>query len=155
MSLATSNAFAVLKASKGKKDSKKKDEKKKSSKDKKVASAADLEKAIFSQPSLNISNWADEDDDDYTMPALPIDWAEVSEHAGVWPAALHAVISHVLLLFSIHQAAAGEAGTGGEDDHEEHEEHEDSEEVRSVQLRWAPQYSRQRGCLASNLGSWH
>jgi hypothetical protein len=79
MSLATSNAFALLKSGSVKDESKKK-----RSKDdkKKTASAADLEKAIFSQPSLNISNWADDDDDDYAMPALPIDWAEVRAARG-------------------------------------------------------------------------
>ena len=44
---------------------------------KKKVTTAELEKAIFSQPSLGISNWADEDDDDYAMPSLPIDWDEV------------------------------------------------------------------------------
>jgi len=78
MSFATSNAFALLKGSKNKKDDKSKDDKKKRGKDDKSASAADLEKAIFSQPSLNISNWADDDEEDYTMPSLPADWAEVS-----------------------------------------------------------------------------
>lgn len=77
MSLATSNAFALLKASKSKKEDKGKDDKEKRKGDDKK-SVADLEKAIFSQPSMGISNWADEDDDDYAMPSLPIDWDEVS-----------------------------------------------------------------------------
>jgi hypothetical protein len=75
MALATSNAFALLNQSTkvSKKESKKDDKRK----DKGNASAADLEKAIFSQPSMGVSNWADDDDDDYTMPSLPVDWEEV------------------------------------------------------------------------------
>ena len=73
MSLATSNAFAAL----GKGSKSGKDAKPKKTKDAKKPkeSAAELEKAIFSQPSLGISNWADEDDEDYAKPALPADWA--------------------------------------------------------------------------------
>lgn len=83
MSLATSNAFAALakaKSSSSKKSSKDTDKKgKKSSKDKKSVSTAELEKAIFSQPSLNISSWADEEDDDYAVPVLPPDWEQVPQ----------------------------------------------------------------------------
>ena len=75
--LATSNAFAALtKGGSGKppRDSKRSG---KEDKAKKSASAADLEKAIFSQPSLSVSNWADDDEEDYALPSLPADWAEV------------------------------------------------------------------------------
>jgi hypothetical protein len=78
MSLATSNAFAALGDGKKKKKSSKEHEKK-GKKDKPKVSSAELEKAIFSQPSLNISSWADEEDDDYIVPALPSNW----EHHGV------------------------------------------------------------------------
>jgi hypothetical protein len=77
-SLATRNTFAALqKSSKSKKDDGGK--KKRSKDEKKSVSTADLEKAIFSQPSLGISNWADDDDEDgdYAMPALPAEWGEV------------------------------------------------------------------------------
>lgn len=79
MSLATKNAFAALAdAKKGKKSSSssKKDGDKKKSK-KKAVSTEELEKAIFSQPSINITSWADEDDEDgYSVPVLPSNWEE-------------------------------------------------------------------------------
>jgi hypothetical protein len=76
MSLATSNVFALLNESKKKKKSSKDDKKKKKS-DKKHVSTAELEKAIFSQPSINITSWADEEDDDYALPPLPTTWDQV------------------------------------------------------------------------------
>jgi len=76
MSLATSNAFAALAdAKKAKKKSSKDHDKKKKDK-KKAVSTDELEKAIFSQPSINITSWADEDDDDYNVPVLPSNWEE-------------------------------------------------------------------------------
>ena len=75
MSLATSNAFAAL--ADAKKAKKKEKEKKSKSKSKaKAVSTDELEKAIFSQPSINITSWADEDDDDYNVPVLPSNWEE-------------------------------------------------------------------------------
>jgi hypothetical protein len=158
MSLATSNAFALLKGGKTNKI-----DKKKSGKDdkKKSASAADLEKAIFSQPSLNISNWADDDDDDYAMPALPADWAEVrartasraarrgftvgrqlscSRPAPPPPLANAAAHAYRYTTAHVHthrdiqgqgpEAAAGEHGEEhDEGEHEHEEEHEESDEV--------------------------
>lgn len=86
--LATKNAFAVLKASKSKKDEKDNDDKKKRKDEKKKSvSTAALEAAIFSQPSMGISNWADEDDEDYAMPSLPADWAEVRSAPPAAPSA--------------------------------------------------------------------
>lgn len=78
MSLATSNAFAALAdAKKAKKNKEKKGEGKSKSKSKgKAVSTDELEKAIFSQPSINITSWADEDDDDYNVPVLPSNWEE-------------------------------------------------------------------------------
>lgn len=74
MSLATKNAFAALAdAKKAKKASSSKDKHKSK---KKAVSTDELEKAIFSQPSINITSWADEDDDDYSVPVLPSNWEE-------------------------------------------------------------------------------
>jgi len=73
MSLATANAFAALQKT-SKKD-KKKEEKKKSKDKKKADKAAEaLEQAIFSQPSISVSNWADcdtDDDDGFHAAPLP------------------------------------------------------------------------------------
>ena len=77
MSLATSNIFALLDESKKKKKSSKDHDKKKKKGDKKQVSTAELEKAIFSQPSINITSWADEEDDDYALPSLPTTWDQV------------------------------------------------------------------------------
>jgi hypothetical protein len=77
MSFATSNAFAALAdAKKAKKKSTKDHDKKKKDK-KKTVSTAELEKAIFSQPSISITSWADEEDDDYAVPVLPSTWEPV------------------------------------------------------------------------------
>mgnify|MGYP001806718172 CR=1 FL=1 len=77
MSLATKNAFAALADAKKKaKSSSKSSSKDKKDKKKKTVSTDELEKAIFSQPSINISSWADEDDDDYNVPVLPSNWEE-------------------------------------------------------------------------------
>lgn len=75
--LATKNAFAALTKAASKAAKEDKAKRGKEDKAKKSASAADLEKAIFSQPSLSVSNWADEDDEDYALPSLPADWVEV------------------------------------------------------------------------------
>lgn len=77
MSLATSNAFAALADPKKAKKKSSKDHDKKKDKKKKAPSTAELEKAIFSQPSINITSWADEDDDDYAVPVLPPAWDQV------------------------------------------------------------------------------
>lgn len=77
MSLATSNAFAALADPKKAKKKSSKEHDKKSKKKEKKPSTAELEKAIFSQPSINITSWADEDDDDYAVPALPSNWEQV------------------------------------------------------------------------------
>lgn len=77
MSLATKNAFAALAGDKkSAKKSSSKSSKDKKDKKKKAVSTDELEKAIFSQPSINISSWADEDDDDYSVPVLPSNWQE-------------------------------------------------------------------------------
>ena len=67
MSLSTSNAFAALDTKKKKKSKSKEDggdKKKKQQPAKAEDVSADLEKAIFSQAKINVSNWADTDDDD-------------------------------------------------------------------------------------------
>lgn len=65
MSLATSNAFAALDTKKKKKSKSKEDGgEKKKKQPVKTTDAADLEKAVFSQAKINVSNWADTDDDD-------------------------------------------------------------------------------------------
>jgi hypothetical protein len=76
MSLATKNAFAALADAKKKAKSSSKSSKDKKKDKKKTASADELEKAIFSQPSINITSWADEDDEDYNVPVLPSNWEE-------------------------------------------------------------------------------
>ena len=72
MSLSTANAFAALqKTSKKDKDKEKKKKAKKSSKSEKHE---ELENAIFNQPSITVSNWADcddEDEDEHDMLPLP------------------------------------------------------------------------------------
>jgi hypothetical protein len=87
--LATANSFAALskkKKSSGSGSSKDKAGSSKSSKGKKettkAVSSAELEKAIFSQPSINISSWADEEDDDYSVPVLPPNWETVGASCG-------------------------------------------------------------------------
>jgi hypothetical protein len=78
MSLATSNLFAVLDKKSKKSSSKDHDKKKKKKSDKKAVSTAELEKAIFSQAPINITSWADEDDDDeFALPPLPAGWDQV------------------------------------------------------------------------------
>lgn len=66
--LSTSNAFAALdNTKKKKKSSKPKEEageKKKKQTPKEPHVSADLEKAVFSQAKLNVSNWADTDEDE-------------------------------------------------------------------------------------------
>jgi hypothetical protein len=76
--LTTSNIYAALDTKKAKKKKSKESDKKK--KDKKSISAAELERAIFSQPSISITNWADCDDEDEfgAMDDLPPGWAQVS-----------------------------------------------------------------------------
>lgn len=78
MSLATKNAFAALADAKkkGKSSSSAKSSKDKKKDKKKAVSTDELEKAIFSQPSINITSWADEDDDDYNVPVLPSNWED-------------------------------------------------------------------------------
>ena len=67
MSLATSNAFAALDTKRKKKGSKSKEDSgpKKPKAPSKEDQAAQLERAIFSQPAAaGVSNWADTDDED-------------------------------------------------------------------------------------------
>ncbi len=77
MSLATSNAFSALSEAKKSKSKKAGKDEHKRKKDKKAVSSAELEKAIFSQPSINITSWADEEDDDFAVPVLPSNWEQV------------------------------------------------------------------------------
>ena len=68
--LSTSNAFAALDNTKKKKKSSKPKEEPGERKKKQAPSkppqhvSADLEKAVFSQPKINVSNWADTDEED-------------------------------------------------------------------------------------------
>ncbi len=68
MNLKTGNIFAALDSKSSKSSSGTKDSKKKKSTQgpaqEKGPTSAELEKAIFGQPNLGISNWADDDDDD-------------------------------------------------------------------------------------------
>lgn len=96
MSLST-NAFAALQKT-SKKD-KKEDKKKKSKKSKADKQAEALEHAIFSQPSISVSNWADCDTDDDDFHAAPLPSLE----------------------------GLGHVDNGAEEHHEEEEEEEEEE----------------------------
>lgn len=77
--LSTKNIFEALDTKKKKKSSSAKDGAKKEKK--KEISTAELEKAIFSQPALGISNWADDDEDEDDFTAVPTNnagWTTVS-----------------------------------------------------------------------------
>lgn len=89
MSLTTGNIFAALDTKKGKKKKSKEHDKKKKSGDKKAVSAAELERAIFSQPSISISNWADEDDDDefVATDTFATNWTQSNQPTANEPAA--------------------------------------------------------------------
>lgn len=153
MSLATSNAFAALAKAKKKgssKDGERKGSSKKHGKDKKAVSSAELEKAIFSQPSLNISSWADEEDDDYAVPVLPSNW-EVRRVLGARlggplrprqralapPLQPLSPLAPAIWRPAARRAQGGGAGNGApageggdeEHDHDEHEHEHETEEV--------------------------
>jgi hypothetical protein len=65
----SSNLFAVLDKKGPKKPKEKKEDKpKKTAKKEPEISHEELEKAIFAQPALGISNWADDDDEDDLAP---------------------------------------------------------------------------------------
>jgi hypothetical protein len=111
MSLATKNAFAALAdAKKGKKGSSKSSKDKKDKK--KAVSTDELEKAIFSQPSINITSWADEDDEDYSVPVLPSNWEEQVSASLRSPSLVHArVVSwHLYIVATEHVSFAVPAG---------------------------------------------
>ena len=82
--LATSNIFAALDTKKAKKKKSKDSDKKKKDKG---FSAAELERAIFSQPTIKLSNWADCDDEDEfgDMGDLPPSWQQVSTRRSLFP----------------------------------------------------------------------
>lgn len=136
MSLATKNAFAALAdAKKGKKGSSKSSKDKKDKKQKAV-STDELEKAIFSQPSINITSWADEDDDDYSVPVLPSNWEEQVSASPRSPPLVHAGVvnwyRHIVATEPVSVAVlqAGQGANGVADEEHDHDEH--SEEVRKV-----------------------
>ena len=81
MSLATSNIFAALDTKKKKGSKSKEQDGKRKKKESKEERHAELERALFSQPQINVSSWGDvEDDDDFDtgLGPLPDAWAEVS-----------------------------------------------------------------------------
>ena len=76
--ITSQNVFAALDTRKKKKISSKSKEAEDKKKDKKTSKAdrsAELERAIFSGPKVNISNWADTDDDDDFGDDLPDSWS--------------------------------------------------------------------------------
>jgi len=98
MSVNIANAFAALQKT-SKKDKEKEKQRKKEKKEKKKdkqAKELELENAIFSQPSISVSNWADcdDEDDDMAMPPLPVfDDGEVSRLAIIYPSFPSAILS--------------------------------------------------------------
>ncbi len=80
MNLESANLFAALDTKKKKKSKSSKDHDKKKKPDK-AEKAAELDKAIFSQPAPTTTNWADDDefDDDFEndLGPLPESWAQV------------------------------------------------------------------------------
>lgn len=73
MSMKSTNIFAALDAKKSKKKKSSKDGEKKAKAETPAIDTADLERAIFSQPSTGMSNWADcDEDDDGFAPATNI-----------------------------------------------------------------------------------
>ena len=79
MNLESANLFAALDTKKKKKGKPSKDHDKKKKPDK-AEKAAELDRAIFSQPVPATTNWADEDEDDdfdNDLGPLPESWAQV------------------------------------------------------------------------------
>ena len=80
MNLESANLFAALDTKKKKKSKSSKDHDRKKKPDK-AEKAAELDKAIFSQPAPTTTNWADDDefDDDFEndLGPLPESWAQV------------------------------------------------------------------------------
>lgn len=80
MNLESSNLFAALDTKKKKKSKSSKDHDKKKKPDK-AEKAAELDRAIFSQPVPASTNWADEDEEDefdQDLGPLPESWAQVT-----------------------------------------------------------------------------
>lgn len=76
--ITSQNVFAALDTRKKKKSSSKSKESEDKKKDKKASKAdrsAELERAIFSGPKVNISNWADTDDEDDSGDDLADPWS--------------------------------------------------------------------------------
>lgn len=80
MNLESANLFAALDTKKKKKGKSSKDHDKKKKPDK-AEKAAELDRAVFSQPAPATTNWADEDEDDdfdNDLGPLPESWAQVN-----------------------------------------------------------------------------
>lgn len=80
MNLESANLFAALDTKKKKKSKSSKEHEKKKKPDK-AEKAAELDRAIFSQPVQASTNWADEDEEDefdQDLGPLPESWAQVS-----------------------------------------------------------------------------
>jgi hypothetical protein len=83
--ITSQNVFAALDTRKKKKSASKSKESEDKKKDKKAFKAdrsAELERAIFSGPKVNISNWADTDDDDDFGDNLPDSWSAPVRFSG-------------------------------------------------------------------------
>lgn len=118
MNLQLSNPFAALEHKKAKKK-KEKSEREKRKKDKK--DTLELEKAIFDQPQLNVSSWADCDDED-DWAAEPAPSAKQGEMNGAHaeePDSDHEIID-------LEEEFGVELG--GDDAHEHHEAEKEKEE---------------------------
>ena len=84
MNLESQNLFAALDTKKKKKTKSSKDHDKKKKQPDKAERAAELDRAVFSQPAPTTTNWADEDDFDefdQDLGPLPESWAQVGRTA--------------------------------------------------------------------------
>ena len=82
MNLESQNLFAALATKKKKKTKSSKDHDKKKKQPDKAERAAELDRAVFSQPAPTTTNWADEDEFDefdQDLGPLPESWAQVGE----------------------------------------------------------------------------
>ena len=108
--ITSQNVFAALDTRKKKKSSSKSKESEDKKKDKKATKAdrsAELERAIFSAPKVNISNWADTDDDDDFGDELPDSWSAPVRFPGLMtahamPCALAYLHQHVCCASYVH-----------------------------------------------------
>lgn len=123
MNLQLSNPFAALEHKKAKKK-KEKSEREKRKKDKK--DTLELEKAIFDQPQINVSSWADcDDEDDWAAEPAPQPAAASQETNGAHaeePDSDHEIID-------LEEEFGVELGGDDHHEHTEDKEHESAEKA--------------------------